>query len=283
MIMGKYFRPALLTLFYLASFLIPFLIVLIFVMLHDYDKIKFSSDDSLDIGENTVELLRAYEPLAFIAIVFLNLAFVKITKMTDFHGVFDCNRINWRTSWIPILGSLCFVFVAGIVSSVFFEFTNEPEMPGNESTIRFLVQPLYYVLNVVFIEFLFREAIIKSMLSNGATYIQAIIFSSICYSLSRFYPSIMLVSFFVGIAFAIIYIKTRSIVLTSIIHVVLSLFSTGEDYFTQSIGFELKLPLHYNIIMVLLLLFTSYKLLRYYWNEPLPSEKKAELEELVSK
>ncbi len=283
--MGKYFRPTILTLFYLLSNFIAIILILALLMIFNYDSFDFTQE-SPECGSNYVELVSPYTFLIYIISGVLTLALARVVKMTDFKGAFSCKDVNWSSAWIPVLGIIFIMYAFDLLLSDILGVSSTLKMQ-NDSNINQLLGTFGGMLSLlvapIMEELIFREAIIKSMLSNGATAKQAIIFSAICYSVTCIYPYYIIFRFLLGIFLAIVYVKTRSIVLSYIIAVVLTSVSIVIKHVFGIEDSILGFPIYYDLALLLLLVYPAYLFLRYYWNEPLPSEKNAELEKLVSR
>ena len=280
--MGKYFRPMVLTIFYSFSVVLAGLVVTLFLFIFRSDELFFAESGKVNV-DKVGDLVTPFVPIMSVATGLLTLGLARVMRMTDFKGAFDCKNINWRTAWIPITGTLLLILIIGYSFEHIFMIPDKTSFIVEQSEygvidIIFLI--LLCFISPVFEELLFREANLKFMLSNGCTKTQAIIASAIFFAFVRVKPASMLTEFFAGIVFAIIYIKTRSVVLTSIISIIINSYSVMSDVLEANYGLNLDLPRYFYVVLVLLLIYPAYLLLRYYWNESLPSEKKAELEKV---
>ena len=69
-------------------------------------------------------------------------------------------------------------------------------------------------------ELVFREAIIRTMLNQGCGIWKAILFSALSFGIIHFNPAQIPFAFVMGIILGIIYVRTRSVLLTVLIHIV---------------------------------------------------------------
>ena len=255
--MGKYFRPTILTLFYLLSNFFAIILILALLMIFNYDSFNFTQESS-ECGSNYVELVSPYTFLIYIISGVLTLALARVVKMTDFKGAFSCKDIKWSSVWIPVLGIIFIMYAFDILLSDILNISSALKKQDDSDINLQLLGTFGGMLSLwvapIMEELIFREAIIKSMLSNGATAKQAIIFSAICYSVTCIYPYYIIFRFLLGIFLAIVYVKTRSIVLSYIIAVVLTSVSFAIKHVFGVDDLVLGFPIYYDLALLLLLL-----------------------------
>ena len=146
----------------------------------------------------------------------------------------DVSLINWRPGMLAIIGGL----LGAMSISILTENVELPEemvqlmlgMSRNAWGLLILV-----IVGPITEELLFREAIEGEMLRRGANPWLAIIVSALAFSTVHFNLAQIFYAFPLGILFGIIYYRTESIVLTSLLHilnngiVVAQLYLLGED------------------------------------------------------
>lgn len=119
-------------------------------------------------------------------------------------------------------------------------------------------------------ELVFREAVQGYMHRNGVDPWMAIMISSLCFGIIHFNPAQVPFAFCIGLILGMIYYKTGSVVLTSLVHVfnnsmaVLEMRLLGEDIKTFSYEQALGGPLA-SYIYIAISAAVSVCLLRYYW------------------
>ena len=281
--MGKYFRPIMIVVFYFLSIMIGSFLILILLMLFDYDSFNFTFEEP-DCGANYLELMSHYAFCVPIIAGVLTLTMVRVMKMTDFKGAFSRENISWSSAWIPVLGIFFIMYAFDLLLSDILGISSTVKMQNdNLHAFETLGGVLCIFIGAILEELIFREAIIKDMMSNGATAKLAIVFSAICYGILTFDLYYILTRFLLGIFLGIVYLKTKSVILNCIIAIFLSYVSLVARFVFGTDELMLGFPIYYDLALMLLLIYPAYRLLLYYWNELLPSEKKAELEKLVSK
>lgn len=123
------------------------------------------------------------------------------------------------------------------------------------------------ILGPVFEELLFREGMMGVILRNGGKAWVAILLSSLCFGLIHMNPAQIPFAFGVGILLAIIYWRTRNIVLTTILHIinnsiaVIEMIIWGDDIrdmtYSQLLGGDTHLYILMGVSAVLSLILMA--------------------------
>ena len=264
--LDKYFRPVILTLLYvIMSSVVAIAIALLLL--------KFNPDASMSLGslmssgdasfdEQLMSDFVDYVPVTILVTGLVCVGVARFMKMSDFRQSFDFGMVAWKHVWVALLGAILYLAVCdAIVQALDIPDNNAELFMSMSGSVCGMVT--IAVIGPVFEELIFREAIIKSMLSSGASRRSAIIFSSLCFGLAHGNPAQVCFAFFVGLLFACIYIKTGNIILSSIAHilnntacVILMRLCGGYDY---------EMATLYCIILVVVLSYPSYFLLHKFW------------------
>ena len=154
----------------------------------------------------------------------------------DWRQSFHITSVDWRSGIIGIVAA-----AFGVASlDIAVEMTNLPDIMQDtfismSSTIEGVI--CIAVIAPLAEEIVFRECLLGHMLRCGTNKWVAIITSSVIFGIIHFNPIQILFATAMGIILAIIYYKSRNIVLTSIIHIlnngaaVLQMRLLGNDAF----------------------------------------------------
>ena len=146
----------------------------------------------------------------------------------------DVSHISWRSGILAIIGGI----LGAMSISILTQGVELPEMMQQLSLA--MSRSVWGLLAMTIVgpvteELLFREAIEGEMLRRGASPWTAIFISALAFSAVHLNLAQGLYAFPLGIMFGIIYYKTESVVLTSLLHilnnsiVVVLLYTMGED------------------------------------------------------
>lgn len=139
--------------------------------------------------------------------------------MVEWKRTFDAGTVEWGEAPRIILGALLFAFSLNILS----EMADLEDVLG-EQFVEMLTNPVG-VLTISLIgpiveELIFREAIIGYSISNGMKPFRAVLMSAILFGIIHVNPAQVPFAFAMGMLFGLVYLRTRSIVLTGIIHII---------------------------------------------------------------
>ena len=246
--------------------------VLVFLHLYDSENFVFPNDPN-EIGN----MIRPYLGIITILSGILTVFFAWAIKMSDFKKSFDYKSINWHKVWIPIVGAFYYLLVFNFLSDA----VRLPDFMTQ--TFNDVAKTATGVLAICIIgpiceELIFREAIIRCMLTNGATPKAAVITSSLLFSIAHGNPAQMFFAFFVGVLFAMLYIKTGNIILSTIMHILNNTFSVIMMNFYHLEGENQHFPVGVDVVVILLCVYPAYRILRYYFYEqeqPAMADKKS--------
>lgn len=270
--MEKYLRPIVITFLFELVGTIMFYSVLVFLHLYDSENFVFPNDPN-EIGN----MIRPYLGIITILSGILTVFFAWAIKMSDFKKSFDYKSINWHKVWIPIVGAFYYLLVFNFLSDA----VRLPDFMTQ--TFNDVAKTATGVLAICIIgpiceELIFREAIIRCMLTNGATPKAAVITSSLLFSIAHGNPAQMFFAFFVGVLFAMLYIKTGNIILSTIMHILNNTFSVIMMNFYHLEGENQHFPVGVDVVVILLCVYPAYRILRYYFYEqeqPAMADKKS--------
>lgn len=182
----------------------------------------------------------------------------------------DISSVKWLPGMMAVAGG---IFGAMSISIL----TDSVEIPDMLQQLSLAMSHSFWGLLALTIvgpiteEFLFREAIIGEMLRRGATPWGAILISSIAFGIMHLNLAQGIYALPLGIIFGIIYYKTGSIVLTSLLHilnnsiVVIQIYAFGEDMadisYADWFGGGLKA-----CIAILFMGLSSIMLMKLFWD-----------------
>lgn len=166
----------------------------------------------------------AYSPTPLaIALLFSGISTALILskgmKMIDFRETFSTRNINWKQSSTACLSALAGIFAINITCE-FMSLTDKLTDAMMGMAHSFLGVLSICVIGPVVEELVFREAILGHMLRNNVNKWRAFVISALAFGIIHMNPAQVPAAFAIGFVFAIVYYKTRNIVITSIIHII---------------------------------------------------------------
>lgn len=153
----------------------------------------------------------------------------------------DISAIRWRPGMLAVAGGI----FGALGMSILTDSVEVPDsimqmsLAMSHSAVGMLV---VVVVGPIAEELLFREAIAGEMMRRGANPWAAILVSALAFSIVHLNFAQGIYALPLGILFGIIYVRTRSIVLTAILHivnngiVVILLYALGEDMTQATYG-----------------------------------------------
>ncbi len=168
--------------------------------------------------DNTTDLM----PMVLTVSSLLTIAIVVFVKHKLKYKILDeINPLQCKWKWAPmmLLATLCGMFVSDTL-------TKELHLMNFiEDEMLDLATSFWGIMTLVIIgpiaeELVFRSAIIGTMLRHGVSTWVAIIVSAMLFSVSHLNPAQIPSAFLVGILFAILYIKSKSLLPSAICHVI---------------------------------------------------------------
>ncbi|GEM_PF-4726580 len=255
--MNRFFKPLLLVfLYYLVSYVA---ILLVVAAVYVFGSVEHeSSAGFVGMVNVIVESLMPYIGWITLASGMIVILCACGMKMPNLSSAFDGRNIELKSVWKPVVGSVLVIYILNTLISMF------DVMPENLNEYYRFAQSPWNILPVcvfcpIVEEILFRESIIRYMQSNGSTFRQAIVFSSMCFAIAHGHPFQMVFAFVVGLLFACIYVKTGNVIITSIVHIINnSVFVITYNLVPNANA----VPKTYGIIIILLISYPCYRLLR---------------------
>ena len=140
-------------------------------------------------------------------------------EMIDGRHLFSTQLIRWRHAPIALAGALTGIFATDMFTELF-------QLPDHlADQFRDMAQNPWGILCIALVgpvveEIVFREAVLGYMLRQGIRPLTAILCSSLAFGLVHGNPVQIPFATIIGCIFAIIYYKTHSILLTTILHII---------------------------------------------------------------
>lgn len=270
--MEKYLRPIVITVLFVLVSSVLFCAVPILISVFDSENYVPSTD--MD-GMN--KMLMPYFGIITILSGILTVFFAWAIKMSDFKKSFDYKSIDWRKVWIPIVGAFYYLLVFNFLSDA-IRLPDFMTQTFNDVAKTATGVIAICIIGPICEELIFRESIIRCMLNNGATPKAAVITSSLLFSIAHGNPAQMFFAFFVGILFAMLFIKSGNIILSTIMHILNNSFSVIMMNFYHLEGENQHFPVGVDVVVILLCVYPAYRILRYYFYEqeqPAMADKKS--------
>lgn len=181
-------------------------------------------------------------PMAVILLVCNVLSAVLLVPlgMVEWRRTFDAGTVEWGEAPRIILGALLFAFSLNILSEMAdLEDVLETQM------VELLSNPVG-ILTIALIgpiveELIFREAIIGYSICNGMKPLRAVLMSAILFGIIHVNPAQVPFAFAMGMLFGLVYLRTRSIVLTGIIHIINNSIAALQVWFLGDRALDLSL------------------------------------------
>ena len=132
---------------------------------------------------------------------------------------FNPKRIKWGQAPIAFMAALLGILAMDLLS----DQLNLPDIMKEE--FGEMAKSVWGIIAIAIVgpiveELVFREAVTHSLLEHCSHRWQAVLLSALAFGLIHINPAQVPFAFVMGIILAIIYVKTRSIVLISIIHII---------------------------------------------------------------
>ena len=126
--------------------------------------------------------------------------------------------IGWKKAPLAIVGALMGIIAANLLNEK-LNLPNLIEAEMSEMCHTFLGVLAIAVIGPIIEEIVFREGIIGYMIRRGQHRWVAILFSAIMFGIIHLNPAQIPFAFIMGIILGVVYVRSHSIVLTSIIHI----------------------------------------------------------------
>ncbi|MCR5042658.1 MAG: CPBP family intramembrane metalloprotease [Bacteroidaceae bacterium] len=192
-------------------------------------------------------------------------------KMIDWNRVLNVKMIDWRVGWLAILGAVFIIFYTDLLSEL-IALPDEMGEVFNSMAMSVVGALSIGLIGPIVEEFVFREALLGSMLKYGMNKWVAISASALVFGLIHANPAQIPFATVIGFIFGVIYYKTGNIVITSILHVlnnsvaVVMMVTQGEETAETKLGDLLGGPVMYLGICIPLLT-VGIHCLRVFWKE----------------
>ena len=270
--MKKYIKPFLLPFAYFLFTFMMMAAVALCLFCVKYDSIVFSSVEWNDWGDNYVELIQPYLWVHPVGSGLLLLLFAYFLKMSNFKHAFDFKNIDWRTVWIPIVGATFSIWSIGHLYSI-LDYFNLAKNSNSDVKIDSVMNAFMTLcFGSVFVAMVFREAVIRYLLSKGTSLLHACICSVFCYSILYLYDYMQLPYVLLqGTVFVILYVKTGSVVLETIFLFLMFVF---RFLISPTIGIDYELPLIYHVVLFIVVTPPAIFLLWKFWKTPIPDGRR---------
>ena len=221
-------------------------------------------------------------PYVWVSVVIstlLAIAFAWLMKMTDFRHSFDVESIDWKNIWVPVAGSMCYLFLVYITMHIL-----HLNVDKSDATFK-MSQNIFGSLTLIFLcpvleELVFRDVIIRYMFSKGATPLQALLCSVFCYAMISWSSMGDVPMYFLhGLLFGILFIKTGSVILASVIRVSVGVFQYVCSREFDLLNINTDMPTSYYVVLFFVFTPPTIFLLWKYWKSPLPDGRHHAFEE----
>lgn len=192
-------------------------------------------------------------------------------KMIDWNRVLNVKMIDWRVGWLAILGAVFIIFYTDLLSEL-MALPDEMGEVFNSMAMSVVGALSIGLIGPIVEEFVFREALLGSMLKYGMNKWVAISASALVFGLIHANPAQIPFATMIGFIFGVIYYKTGNIVITSILHVlnnsvaVLMMVTQGEETAETKLGDLLGGPAM-SLAICIPLLTVGIHCLRVFWKE----------------
>lgn len=192
-------------------------------------------------------------------------------KMIDWNRVLNVKMIDWKVGWLAILGAVFIIFYTDLLSEL-MALPDEMGEVFNSMAMSVVGALSIGLIGPIVEEFVFREALLGSMLKYGMNKWVAISASALVFGLIHANPAQIPFATVIGFIFGVIYYKTGNIVITSILHVlnnsvaVVMMVTQGEETAETKLGDLLGGPAM-SLAICIPLLTVGIHCLRVFWKE----------------
>ena len=177
---------------------------------------------------------------------------------------FNPFRIDWKRTPLGIAAAVTGIIAMDLLSEQ-INLPNLMEIEFRELATNFWGILAIAVVGPIVEELVFREGIIRYLVRHGEHRKYAVLFSAVMFGLIHLNPVQIPFALIMGIILGIIYVKSGSIIITSIIHILnnsfaiiemrLSSGSTNEDKYTEALGGPLFVWTYIIVFSVLCFVF----------------------------
>lgn len=148
-------------------------------------------------------------------------------KVMRIPETFRTSDIKWGWALVAIVAAIAGIFAGNLL----IEIINLPDL--FEEDMMDMADSIWGILTIAIIgpiaeELVLREGLCGYLIRNGSNPTKAIWISAITFGIIHFNPTQVAIAVIIGIILGIIYVKTGSIVLTSIIHILNNSFAVVQ-------------------------------------------------------
>lgn len=212
--------------------LYPILVIIVFVVMQVFGALAMvliafikNPDVFMTIAKSgSQEAFMAYAtagdtlPWALILSGIGTVAILAALKLIDWKYVLNFKMIDWKVGMLAIVGAIFLIFYTDVLTE-YFNLPNELEKIFTDMSITVAGALSISVIGPIVEEFVFREALIGSMLRGGMNKWVAISVSALVFGIIHANPAQIPFATIIGFIFGIIYYKTGNIVIPSILHI----------------------------------------------------------------
>lgn len=160
--------------------------------------------------------------------------------MVEWKRTFDAGRVEWASAPRIILGALLLAFSLNILS----EMADLEDTLG-EHIVELLTDPVGILtiglVGPIVEEIIFREAIIGYSIGKGMKPLHAVMMSALLFGIIHINPAQIPFAFAMGMLFGLVYLRSRSIVLAGIIHIINNSIAAIQVYVLGDSALEMSL------------------------------------------
>lgn len=197
-------------------FVKPIVAVLLFLAMQLLSGLVFTV-----FGMNAQDAMVAHSDwLAWATIISGLLTALILYRMRMFRTkTLDPRHINWGYAHLGVVGSLVGIFAVDLIS----EMLDLPDLMQMEFIQ--LANSMWGILAIAIVgpiveELVFRASFLGYLVRNGLDSRIAIIISALVFGIIHFNPAQIPAATIIGVLLGVVYVKSHSIVLTSIIHII---------------------------------------------------------------
>ena len=212
--------------------LYPILVVIVFVVMQAFGSVAMMAISFIKNPKVFMEIAKSGNQVAFMtyammgdtlpwALIMSGIGTVLILaalKMIDWKYTLNFKMIDWKVGVFAIVGSVCLIFYTDILTE-YLKLPNELEKVFTDMSITVVGALSIGVIGPIVEEFVFREALLGSLLKGGINKWVAISVSALVFGLIHANPAQIPFATIIGFIFGIIYYKMGNIVIPSILHI----------------------------------------------------------------
>ncbi len=148
----------------------------------------------------------------------LTIGILALCRLVDWKYVVNFKMIDWKVGLFAIVGAICLIFYSDILSEM-LDLPDEMSKIFESMSLTVVGALSIGVIGPIVEEFVFREALLGSMLRGGMNKWVAITASALVFGIIHWNPAQIPFATIMGFVFGVIYYKTGNIVIPSILHI----------------------------------------------------------------